>query len=80
MELNILSLPRVQFNLNPSQRKFVLQRHLFLPSLVVLQVEFGESLQSNKEEKIGSKGGPRFNSISIPCSLGALELKMLGSA
>lgn len=78
--MHVMSLPRVQFNFSPFQIKFALQRHLFLPSLVVLQVEFGQSLQSNNEEQLGSIGSSQLNSISTPCSMGALELKMLGSA
>jgi len=45
----------VQFKFEPSHWKFPVQRHLF-PSLVTLQVEFGQSLQSLDELQLGSFG------------------------
>jgi hypothetical protein len=53
----------VQFKVEPFHRKFGLQRHLF-PSIVILQVEFGQSLQSLDEVQLGSCGGAQLTSTS----------------
>lgn len=63
---NIICSPcwPVQFKLTPSQWKFVLQRHLFIPSLAeVVQVECRHSVQFACEVQVGSGGN--FQPISI---------------